>query len=149
MWVSIIGVAPVAAVAELQRGTSKMTFQSLRNDGPTDLRLVAHHDPALAEIEAALRDLWQKVRAAALEGDVETVLSFIAAERQEYYRETFARLGRAGLSASFGSIEMIHVVSATEYTAEVEAIRTEDGTKYSYPMEFVEERDGVWKVARF
>jgi hypothetical protein len=61
----------------------------------------------------------------------------------------FADLGSDGLAQSIGSIEMIHLMSVRDYWAEVEAIRTENGEKFSYPMSFIKERGEVWKLEGF
>jgi hypothetical protein len=116
---------------------------------PAPMRLAGHLGPDMAEIERILQGIWSNVRAAAQSGDIDRLLTYFAIDQQDKYRHVFADLGSDGLAQSIGSIEMIHLMSVRDYWAEVEAIRTENGEKFSYPMSFIKERGEVWKLEGF
>jgi hypothetical protein len=116
---------------------------------PTPVLLAGHLGPDVAEIERILQGIWSNVRATAQSGGIDRLLTYIAIDQQDKYRHVFADLVPDALAQSIGSIEMIHLMSVRDYWAEVEAIRTENGEKFSYPMSFIKERGEVWKLEGF
>jgi hypothetical protein len=106
----------------------------------------ANHDPNLAGVEKELQKIWRGVNTAAQNGDIDTLISYFALQSQERYRSTFTQIGTTALPKIFSSIELIHLLNVRDHYAEAEAIRTENGEKFSYPIYFIEEQDGIWKV---
>lgn len=116
---------------------------------PDPRYLAGHLGSDMAQIERAIQDIWSNVRSAAQSGDIDRLLTYFAKDQQEKYRYVFADLGPDKLAQSIGSIEMVHLMSVSDYWAEAEAIRTEHGEKFSYPMSFIKERGETWKVQGF
>jgi hypothetical protein len=99
-------------------------------------------------VEALLSAKWDGVKAAATIGDIEGALAYFIPSSQDRYRFVFQDLG-ASLSQKLESIEAIHLLSLRNGVAEAEAIRTEDGTAFSYPMTYLQDANGIWKFDGF
>jgi hypothetical protein len=141
------GEALSASGLRAMNGVPHGTSESLIvESGPAPIMLAGHLGQYAAEIERILQGIWSNVRGAAQSGDIDRLLTYFAVDQQDKYRHVFADLGRDGLAQSIGSIEMIHLMSVSDYWAEVEAIRTENSEKFSYPMSFIKERGEVWKL---
>jgi hypothetical protein len=107
-----------------------------QSDTPYDLNL----------LDKELQKIWGRMTAAAKAGDIDTLISYFALESQEEYRYRFDRMGPAALSNSFTRVEGIHVLEVYDHHVEGELLRTTNGTLYSFPITFIEEQEGVWKV---
>jgi hypothetical protein len=110
------------------------------------MQLAADDDQHSAQIEEELQKIWGRMNAAAQNGDINTLIKYFSLDSQERYRNVFTQMGASALPKIFSSIEMIHVLEVRGHLVEAEALRTENGTKFSYPITFIEEQDGVWKV---
>jgi hypothetical protein len=101
-----------------------------------------------AALDALLRGKWTAMRDAVSAGDLEDALAMFLPNSRERYQFVFLDLGSL-LPTILASIEQVHLLSVTGYEAEAEAVRTEDGIPFSYPMSFRRDANGLWRFDGF
>lgn len=98
---------------------------------------------------AALREKWDAVRAALLAGNIESALAYFVPGSQPQYDKLFKTIGQEKLVTLLGGITEIRLNSHGGRLAECGAIRVETGGTYSYPVTFVKDYHGMWKIHGF
>ena len=101
-----------------------------------------------AKMQIQLKGIWEAMRAALLSGDVEKALSYFVDAAQDRYRKDFADLN-GNIHEVFSTISDIELYTLTGRSAECGAIRIENGTPYAYPLAFVQDQEGEWKIMGF
>ncbi len=92
---------------------------------------------------------WKEMRLALLQGNVERALNHFVSYSQERYRSIFLSFSSEKMQAVFGDFIDLRVGSISDYVAYCGSIRREDEELYSYPVTFILDRDGVWKIKSF
>jgi hypothetical protein len=100
------------------------------------------------EMDALLKGKWGDMKAALAEGDIEGALQYIIAGNRDRLRAEFIALG-AELAAIMASVEGCEIYSLYEDLAFGGLLRTENGTVYSYPITFMTDKNGIWKIRGF
>ena len=95
-----------------------------------------------------LKQQWDAMWSALLAGNLNGALTYFVRESQERYRAIFMDI-QPLLPQAFASIEGFHLLSVANGDAEAEAVRTENGTTYSYPILYVQDNKGIWKLKGF
>jgi len=103
---------------------------------------------SLTELDALLKSKWEGMKAALVNGDIETALTYFTSPVQERYRLTFNQF-KDKLPIRISNIEAPHLLNVSDILAEAELIRTRHGVRYSYPITFVKDRNGLWKIQTF
>lgn len=98
--------------------------------------------------EGLLRAKWDAMWAALLGGNIDGAMTFFASSSQARYRSIFTDL-QAQLPTVFSGIEGFHLLWVRGNAAEAEAIRTEAGEGYSYPVTLDRSETGFWKFKGF
>lgn len=80
--------------------------------------------------------------------DHKTALTYFVAGSRDRYNQAFTSLG-GSLNAIFSLISEFKVYKVYGSMAECGVIRIENGTPYSYPVTFVQDENGVWKIMGF
>jgi hypothetical protein len=102
-----------------------------------------------AELETRLVSKWEGMKGALLSGNMEVALSFFVPGAQDRYRQVFEELGSDGINSLFSTINGVELDTASGRAAEGGLIRGEDGKTYSYPITFVQDQNGIWKILGF
>lgn len=102
-----------------------------------------------AELENRLVSKWEGMKGALLGGNIEAALSFFVPGAQDRYRQVFEELGSDGINSLFSTINGVELDTASGRAAEGGLIREEDGKTYSYPITFVQDQNGIWKIMGF
>ena len=102
-----------------------------------------------AELENRLVSKWEGMKGALLSGNMEVALSFFVPGAQDRYRQVFEELGSDGINSLFSSINGVELDTASGRAAEGGLIREENGNTYSYPITFVQDQNGIWKIMGF
>jgi hypothetical protein len=99
-------------------------------------------------LDALIQEKLNAMRAALINGDIDTALTYFVKPVQERYRAAFIRLA-SSLPSILSSIELFHLLDATEQLADAEAVRTRNGVTYSYPIALVKDQNGIWMIQSF
>jgi len=111
-------------------------------------RLLVVNVLSSAEMDALLKAKWEGMKQTMLSGNTETALTYFVAASRDRYRQAFTSLGNR-LSVIFSSISEFKVYKVYGSLAECGAIRIENGTPYSYPVTFVQDENGMWRILGF
>jgi hypothetical protein len=101
------------------------------------------------ELENRLVSKWEGMKGALLSGNMEVALSFFVPGAQGQFRQVFEELGSDGINSLFSSITGVELDTASGRAAEGGLIRDEDAKTYSYPITFVQDQNGIWKIMGF
>lgn len=99
-------------------------------------------------IEVELQARWDEIRAALIRDDIERVLTYFVAGSRERYRKEFTTPG-SRIKTIFLEIKELKLYTVDERVAQCGAIRIENGKTFSYPIVFVRDENGVWKIMGF
>ena len=101
------------------------------------------------QLEALLKAKWEGMKSALLSGNVDTALSYFIDGNQDEYRAIFAGMDIATINEIFNGIQYIEVTKVYGKVASCGAIRNEAGGIYSYPLVFIQDNNGIWKILGF
>lgn len=100
------------------------------------------------KMQSQLKGIWEAMRAALLAGNVEKALTYFVDVDQDRYRQMFADLN-GNIYKVFSTISDVELYTLTGRSAECGAVRVENGVPYSYPLAFVQDDTGTWKIYGF
>ncbi len=129
-------------------GVYYFTAHGISGTGPYD-DSVAITVVSRTELEPLLKGKWDGMKTAILNGNVDGAMAYFASGIQDRYRAIIDRLGAAKLIGAVSSISDIKVYDLNEGGAEGGALRNETGGIYSYPITFVKDENGIWKILGF
>ena len=99
-------------------------------------------------MDALLKSKWDGMKGFLINGKIDSALkNFIGAQNSKY-KEVFEAL-KDQLPAIFSAQEEFSFVSAYENRIEYENIVVEGDKAYSYPVIFIRDVDGLWKIKQF
>lgn len=92
--------------------------------------------------------VWEQFKAALAVGDVNTALSFIAESSKDKYAEIFMAIGSnlPNFAAGMGTLTL---ESQDEDTAVYEMTHQDGSITYSFPVVFIKDEYGSWKIYNF
>lgn len=93
-------------------------------------------------------DIFEYFKAALAIGDVNEALTYVAEISREQYRIFFEEL-EAYLPQMVSDMGELIPIERNEEMAYYDLLREEDGEIYAYPLTFVREEDGNWKIYDF
>jgi ankyrin repeat protein len=103
--------------------------------------------------EKAVKTLWAGLCSSMMTGDIERAIGYFVENSQERYRRSLTSIKeKKNVEAIFSNIEGLIFnknFKAGEPIVECQIIRNEKGGKYSYPISFVRDIDGSWKIYGF
>lgn len=84
-----------------------------------------------------------------MDGDVEGAVTYFAeGTPREMFRYNFNLL-RDQLPEILANMGSITLIRLEDNLAEYEMIATQDGVEYSFYVEFIKDKDGVWRLTFF
>jgi len=101
-----------------------------------------------AELDTLLRAKWMGMRQALVQNDIPTAASFFIESKKNAYREIFTALS-SKLPQISHALDDIQLIKITYNSAEYDIRTTHNGHIYSYPLRFVKDTDGLWKIKSF
>ena len=101
------------------------------------------------QLDALLREKWEGMKSSLLAGNIDVAMSFFAVGTQGEYRKKFTGLSSSDIYEIFSTISDIALGKAYGQVAACGAIRSEAGGVYSYPLTFIRDGNGIWKIFRF
>ncbi len=102
-----------------------------------------------AQLEVLLKAKWEGMKSALMAGNMDAALSYFMPGNQEKFRQIFTALGQTKINAIFSGISSIRLAKNYETVASCGAMRAEAGGTYSYPLIFVKDNYGIWKIYEF
>ena len=101
------------------------------------------------ELDVLLKDKWEGMKGALVGGDVEGAVKYFTSESQGKYKAGFELL-KDQMSNIFNRPEVLNLISIIGNVAKYENIVSEDnGRRYSYPVIFILDENGLWKIKNF
>jgi hypothetical protein len=97
-------------------------------------------------MDALLRAKWEEMKGMLVGGDIENYLSYFIPPVRDKYRRIFSELGSGELNAIFTSNYELQLDTLFDREAECGALRLENGRNYSYPVMFIRDADGLWRI---
>jgi hypothetical protein len=92
--------------------------------------------------------IWEQFKAALAAGDINTALTFIAETSRDKYSEIFQVMG-SNLSDFAAGMGTLTLQSQDEDAAVYEMTHQDGDTTYSFPVIFIKDSDGSWKIYNF
>ena len=99
-----------------------------------------------ASLKILLETKWNAVKTALMAGDNATALNYFVDGNRDRYNNVFNNLGTVELNVILSSFEAFELLSQSENMAECGLIRTESTGTFAYPVIFVKDEAGVWKL---
>lgn len=130
-------------------GVYYVTATATGPDGLTYQDAVAITVLNKTQIDKLLKAKWEGMKGALLSGDIEKSVSYFVSPSQARYRQKFVGLSFTQINSIFSSVVEFRVDSLIDATAECSALRFEIGDVYSYPVTFVSDGNGIWKIMGF
>jgi len=100
------------------------------------------------DIEGLLRAKWEAMKRALRAGDTETSLNYFVAGARDQYRQIFTALITEEINSIFSDLEF-ELETLTGRLGECGVVRIEEGEAYSYPVTFVQDENGIWRIMGF
>jgi len=97
-------------------------------------------------MDALLQGKWEGMKGALMGGDIETALTYFVDASKDNYRQIFTELGSDTLNSIFSAVTELKLYTAYGRLAGCGAIRVEAGGTYSYPVTFILDENGIWKI---
>ncbi len=129
-------------------GTCTITASAVGPDSQTYSDTVTISVQSRQAMESLLRRKWDGMKQAIIGGDVDMAMTYFVPFAQERYR-TLANDPTIELAARLAEIERLDLRILEGKMAEAGAIRMEDAGEISYPVTFVLDDYGVWKILGF
>jgi len=100
-------------------------------------------------LASALTKKWHSMTNALMAGDVQQALSYFVAGSRARYEKIFSAMDSSKRKNVFGSISEIQIDSFYGRVVRCGAIRAGSRGTFSYPLTFVKDEDGIWKIMSF
>jgi hypothetical protein len=99
------------------------------------------------EMNRAFKTIWSRMKTALLAGDISTALADYSDNAKSRYRQIFTHLiDTNSVAPIYTNIADIVVSSIDNQIAECWAIRPESDGMHAYPITFVKDGNGIWKI---
>lgn len=92
---------------------------------------------------------WNGMKTALLAGNIEGALAFFTEPSRERYRQAFAEIGSANIITIFTNITEMRFKTTYGPVAEYWALRQESQGTFAYPVTFIQDESGNWKIMGF
>jgi len=93
--------------------------------------------------------IWNRVKTSLMAGDIETALNDVIETSRDTYHNMFSELGNDEIKAILQQNTDLTLISRQEDDAECAAIHVETGGTYGYPVLFMKDENGTWKIRVF
>ncbi|MBI5676506.1 MAG: hypothetical protein HZC48_11915 [Nitrospirae bacterium] len=100
------------------------------------------------QLNIMLKGKWEGMKGALMIGDTETALTYINTEKRETHRNKFEALAGT-MPAILDTFVEFNFVKFYKNTVGYEIVANENGVKYSYPITFIIDTDGIWRFKKF
>lgn len=147
----IAGTNPDEYIYKLNtEGIYYFTVQAIGPDENTYSDTIAVTALSLAFIDAKLKNIWQAMKEALSQQDIDGAILYFTSDTQGMYKKLFS-----GLEADLPNIvnelntTQINLISLKNNKAIYEIVVARDGNTYSFPLQFRQDNNGIWKIRRY
>ena len=130
-------------------GTYLFTAEGTASGGVSYSDTVALSVLSKEALDTLLRGKWEGMKSKLMSGDIEGAVSYFVAGSRERYGQIFSSLDNYKINSAFSNIAEMKIHTLDGRVAECGAIRNETGGTYSYPVTFVQDENGLWKIMGF
>ena len=102
-----------------------------------------------AALDARLQAVWNGLRQALEDGNIDRAVSFVHGNRRAAWQEYFRQLPADEVAVEASAFTAIELIQVGRGGAEYEMLREENGQTVSYPVVFVADVDGRWRLWQF
>jgi hypothetical protein len=99
-------------------------------------------------METILRRTWDGMKQAILSGNIDAAMTYFVSDEVDQFRD-LANDPAVQFAARLAEIDRIELNVLEGKMAEAAAIRMEYGEEIAYPVSFVMDEKGVWKIFGF
>ncbi len=131
-----------------EEGTYVYTAEVVGPDGQTYRDTVTITVVSRQALETLLKGKWEGMKTAIINGTPEIALNYFVPGIQDRFRAIFAD-PEIDASARLSEISRIEVFTAKGRVVQAGAIRMESDGEYAYPVNFVKDAYGGWKILGF
>lgn len=124
----------------------KVTVTDSQNNTYTETTII--NVLSKEQMDALLKGKWEGMKGSLVSGKIDGALKNFIGGQNSKYKEVFEAL-KDQLPAIFSAQEEFSFVSAYENRIEYENIVVEGDKAYSYPVIFIRDVDGLWKIKQF
>ncbi len=101
-----------------------------------------------AVMDALLKAKWEGMKAALAAGNIEAALNYFVSGTKDRYQQIFTS-PNIDVPNRLLEIKRIEINSIRGQAAQGSAIRTETDGEYAYPISYVHDENGIWKILGF
>jgi len=101
------------------------------------------------DLERQLRAMWDGFRQALRDAGVDRAVGFVHGSRRATWQQYFRQIPPAALAAADTVFTDIALLEVSAGRIECEMMRDVGGLMYSYPVSFVPDADGQWRLWQF
>jgi hypothetical protein len=101
------------------------------------------------DIDNICKAVWNGMKTALLAGNIDGALGYFTEPGKERYRQAFTAVGSANINSIFTSITELRFKNTYGPVAEYLALRTEPDGTFAYPVTFVQDENGIWRIMGF
>jgi PKD repeat protein len=98
------------------------------------------------QLENVLKDIWEHMKSALIAGNMETALNYFMPGVKKEYQIMYTKAGPDKIKAYFSRIKSIHLANSYGKVANCGIMIEEADGTFSYPLTFVKDNNGVWKI---
>lgn len=102
-----------------------------------------------ADLEQQLQGTWDGFKQALRTGDVDRAVGFVHSSRRATWQQYFRQVPPSALAAADTVFTDITLLELSAGRIECEMMRDVGGLMYSYPVSFVPDADGQWRLWQF
>ncbi|MBI5099602.1 MAG: right-handed parallel beta-helix repeat-containing protein [Nitrospirae bacterium] len=101
------------------------------------------------QLDTLLKAKWEGMKGALMTGDITTAIGYFVEGSKSRYNAILVQMSSADINSIFSNINELKIYSVKERAAQCGAIRVESGGTFSYPVTFVIDESGIWKIMGF
>ncbi len=114
---------------------------------PQDLSKLTKQE--MAELDKHLKSIFWKMTDALKNNDIDKALSYFSDYSKDKHRKMFEVLSQEAIQESMRDTKEISFQSIMGYNVHYEITSTHNGKKFSYPLDFIQDLDGKWRILEF
>lgn len=127
-------------------GVYYVTASSIGPDGQTYQDTIAITVMNRNQLDMLLKAKWEGMKGELMAGNIEGALMYFAMSSRNRYRDLLAEFTQEQLAGILSNVIGFDIESLNDGSAECEATRNETAGEYSYPVTFVRDGMGLWKI---
>jgi len=114
---------------------------------PQDLSKLTKEE--MAELDKQLKSIFWKMIDALKSNNIELALSYFSDYSKDKHRKMFGVLSKEAIQEVIRNTREISLTSIRGNTVHYEMTANENGKEYLYPLDFVQDLDGKWRISEY